>query len=192
MERKRWLAAVLLIVAGGVVGAGAIVTTTIVNRATSTEAFCTSCHSMAGLAADPHYRQSAHRANAAGVPASCADCHVPSNNWFVETYSHLVDGVRDGIAEYTGSVSDPAVWSARLPVLAERVREEMRKDGGVTCRKCHDPAAIRPPSEAGRAAHAMLGQTRMACISCHSNLVHAQPAAGATTSQASDVGQSKP
>ncbi len=192
MKRKRWLVAASLIVAGGVAGAGAIIASTAVNRATSTEAFCTSCHSMAGVAADPHYQQSAHRANAAGVLASCSDCHVPSNNWFVETYSHVVDGVRDGIAEYTGNVSDPAVWSARLPRLAERVREEMRRDDGATCRKCHDPAAILPASEAGRAAHAMLAQTHVTCIDCHLNLVHAPIAASASFLHGSGLGQSKP
>jgi nitrate/TMAO reductase-like tetraheme cytochrome c subunit len=190
--KRRWLAAVSLIIVGGLLGAGAIIASTVVNRATSTEAFCTSCHSMAEVAADPHYQQSAHRANTTGVLASCADCHVPSSNWFVETYSHVVDGVRDGIAEYTGNVSDPAVWSARLPVLAERVREEMHKDDGLTCRKCHEPAAIRSASEAGRAAHAMLAQTRVTCIDCHFNLAHAPIAASASFLHGSGLGQSKP
>jgi len=170
---KRWLAIFFLLAAAAVAGAGVIIASTFVNRSTSTEAFCTSCHSMAGIGADPHYRQSAHRSNAVGVRASCGDCHVPAGNWFVETYAHVVDGVRDGIAEYSGSVSDPAAWAARLPVLAERVRQEMRDNDGSACRKCHDPAAISPASEAGRAAHAMLGQWRITCIDCHFNLVHA-------------------
>jgi nitrate/TMAO reductase-like tetraheme cytochrome c subunit len=188
---KKWLAAGALIIIGGLIGAGAIIASTFVNRSTSTEAFCTSCHSMATLAADPHYRQSVHRSNAAGVRVSCADCHVPTGNWFVETYSHALDGIRDGIAEYTGNVGDPAVWSARLPVLAERVRAEMRKDDGATCRKCHDPAAIRPASEAGQAAHAMLGQTRVTCIDCHFNLAHAPIAPSASFRQGSGLGRSK-
>lgn len=192
MKRKRWWAAISLIVAGGVVGAGAIVGSTFVNRATSTEAFCTSCHSMTALAAEPHYQQSGHRANAAGVLASCADCHVPSGNWFTETYSHMVDGIRDGIAEYTGNVGDPAVWSARLPVLAERVREELRKDDGLTCRKCHDPVAIRPASDAGRAAHAMLTQRRVTCIDCHFNLAHAPIAPSPGFLRGTGLGQTRP
>jgi len=186
---KRWRAAVALIVVGGVLGAGAVVASTFVNRSTSTEPFCSSCHSMASLAADPRYQQSAHRSNAAGVLVSCADCHVPADNWFAETYAHVVDGIRDSIAEYT---RDPAVWSARLPVLAERVREEMRSNDGTNCKRCHEPNAIRPASEAGRAAHAMLGQTRITCIDCHFNLAHAPIAPSASFLRGSGLGRSRP
>jgi nitrate/TMAO reductase-like tetraheme cytochrome c subunit len=156
---RRWPVVLGLFLGGAVVGAMAIVTSTVVNRATSTEAFCTSCHSMANVAADPHYLQSMHRANAVGVLASCADCHVPSNNWFVETYSHVVDGVRDGFAEYTGHFDDPAVWKARLPALAQRVHDEMTRENSSTCRKCHDAVQIRPASPAEQSAHAMLAVT---------------------------------
>jgi hypothetical protein len=43
---------------------------------------------------------------------------VDSPLLLTETYSHAADGIRDGIAEYTNNYGDPAVWSARLPVLA--------------------------------------------------------------------------
>ena len=189
---RRWLAILALLAVGGVLGAAAIVASTSFNRYTSTESFCTSCHSMVGIGAEPHYEQSAHRANAAGVLANCADCHVPATNWFVETYSHAVDGIRDGLAEYTSNVSDPAAWAARLPVLADRVREEMRLNDGVTCRKCHDANVIRPASEAGRAAHAMLAQRQITCIDCHFNIVHAPIPPGASFLHGSGLGHAKP
>ena len=170
---RRWLAILGLLVGGAVLGAIAIVASTFVNRATSTEAFCTSCHSMANVAADPHYLQSAHRANAAGVLASCADCHVPANNWFVEIYSHVVDGIRDGFAEYTNHFDDPAVWAARLPVLAQRVRDEMKREDSGTCRKCHAATQIHPASPAGQSAHALLAGGNVTCINCHANVAHA-------------------
>ena len=179
---RRWPAIVALLLGGAAVGAVVIVASTFVNRATSTEAFCASCHSMANVAADPHYLQSAHRTNAAGVLASCADCHVPANNWFVETYSHVVDGIRDGFAEYTNHFDDPAVWTARLPVLAQRVRDEMKREDSSTCRKCHGAAQIRPASQAGQSAHAMLAGGNVTCIDCHANVVHA-PVSASTGSQ---------
>lgn len=170
MKRPR-LAGFAILVAGGVIGVGVIVTSTFVNSYTSTEAFCTSCHTMATVAADPHYTQSAHRTNAGGVLVSCADCHVPATNWFTETYAHAVDGIRDGIrdgiAEYTNNYSDPAVWSAQLPELARRVRDEMRREDSLTCRKCHDAAQIHPSSPAGQSAHAMLAQAKVTCVTCH-------------------------
>jgi nitrate/TMAO reductase-like tetraheme cytochrome c subunit len=180
---KRWLALLVLMSVGGVIGAGVVVASTFVNRFTSTEAFCTSCHSMAIVAADPYYLKSAHRTNAAGVLADCADCHVPSNNWFVETYSHAVDGMRDGFAESTGNFSDPAVWAARLPALAQRVRDEMRSKDSITCRKCHNPAQIHPASQTGQAAHAMIGQGKVTCITCHANIAHAPMPAKASALQ---------
>ncbi len=189
---RRWLAIVALLVIGAIIGAGVIIASTEVNRFASTDAFCTSCHSMATIAADSHYRQSVHRTNAAGVLATCGDCHIPTNNWFVETYTHAVEGIRDGIAEYMSNVSDPAVWAARLPVLAERVRDEMRRENGITCRKCHDAAVIRPASKAGRAAHALLAQVRMTCIDCHSNLVHAPISASASFLYGSGRGRPNP
>jgi nitrate/TMAO reductase-like tetraheme cytochrome c subunit len=170
---RRWLAICSLLIIGAVIGAGGIIASTFVNQITSTEAFCTSCHSMANVAADPHYLQSAHRNNAAGVLASCADCHVPSNNWFVETYSHVVDGIRDEIAEHTSNFNDPAVWAARLPALAQQVRGEMQREGSVTCRKCHEPARIHPSSTTGQSAHAMAARAHLACVSCHANIAHA-------------------
>lgn len=171
--KRRWLAVLAVLIAGGAIGAAVIVASTFVNSYTSTEAFCTSCHSMATVAADPHYLQSGHRINAAGVSASCADCHVPATNWFTETYSHAVDGLRDGVAEFTHNYSDPAVWSARLPALAARVREEMRSQDSLTCRKCHDAARIHPASAAGQSAHAMMAQGKITCVSCHANVAHA-------------------
>jgi cytochrome c-type protein NapC len=174
---KRWSTIFAVLIAGGAIGAGAVVASTFVNGYTSTEAFCTSCHSMANVAADPHYLQSGHRTDAAGVLASCADCHVPANNWFIETYSHVTDGIRDGIAEYTHNYNDPAVWAARLPALAQRVRAEMQRENSVTCRKCHDPAQIRPATPAGQTAHATLAQGKVTCVMCHSDVAHAPLAA---------------
>jgi cytochrome c-type protein NapC len=173
MMRHRWLLVLAWLVAGGVLGAGAILVSLKVNQATSTDAFCTSCHSMAGLANDPHFLASAHRANSAGVRASCGDCHIPRTNWFVETYTHVSSGLRDVIAEYTHNYGDPAVWEARRVELAHEVRDVMRAQDSVTCRGCHEAASIRPKSERGRAAHALVREGRMTCVDCHFNIVHA-------------------
>jgi len=175
----RWPRVLGFVVVGAAIGAGVVILSTAANRYTSTEAFCTSCHAMASVAADPHYQQSAHRNNAAGVLATCADCHVPANNWFIETYSHAANGIGDAIAALTTDTRDPAVWSARLPALAERARRQLREQNSITCRKCHDVAAIQPGSAAGQKAHAMLTHTPINCAACHRNLVHS-PTAGSS------------
>lgn len=172
-RKRRWIAMIALVALGVLIGAAGIIASTEINRVTSTDAFCTSCHTMATVAEDPHYQRSVHRTNAVGVLAGCGDCHIPTNNWFIETYTHVVSGIKDMIAEKTGNFSDPSVWNARRIELANIARNVMRRNHGVTCRKCHEVSAIRTANE----AHAALAQGQMACVDCHS--VHATPAAAA-------------
>ncbi len=173
MPGKRWPLLLLFLVVGGLLGAAAIAVSVEGNRYTATEAFCSSCHSMQFVANDPHYLASAHHSNDAGVHASCGDCHIPRTNWFVETWTHVSSGTRDVIAELTHNYSDAKTWGARRVALASEVRDLMRAQDSVTCRSCHDAATIRPRSERGRAAHALLREGRLTCIDCHFNLVHA-------------------
>ena len=173
MSRTRWLSILVIFVVGGLAGAGALIASVEVNRATSTDAFCTSCHSMQFVAADPVFVHAAHQTGAAGVKPGCADCHIPKGNWFVETWAHAKSGARDMWAEQTHDFSDPKTWAARRIALAYEVREVMRAQDSATCRSCHDAAAIRPKSQAGQAAHALMREGRMTCIDCHFNLVHA-------------------
>jgi len=159
--------------AGFIVGAGGIIASQEFNRYTSTDAFCTSCHSMKFVAADAYFKQSAHRSNKEGMRPSCGDCHIPKINWFVETYTHVSSGIRDVIAEYANNFSDARTWETRRVELAHDVRAQMRAQDSVTCRSCHDATAVEPVSERGRAAHALAREGRMTCIDCHFNLVHA-------------------
>ena len=171
---RRWIFIVIgAFAAGGVVGAAAIIVSIEVNRHTSTEAFCTSCHTMATIAADPHYVGSTHISNSAAVRPSCGDCHIRKTNWFVETYIHIKSGVRDVIAELTQNFDDPKVWDARRVELAKEVGDTMRAEDNATCKDCHTVGSITPASQPGRAAHAMLQNSKMACVDCHLNLVHA-------------------
>jgi nitrate/TMAO reductase-like tetraheme cytochrome c subunit len=187
MAVQRWRTVVVLLLAGAVVGAGAIIASTEINRKTGSEAFCTSCHTMAVVAADPHFQQSAHEGNALGVHVTCSDCHSPPGNWFVETYSHASQGIRDVIAEKTHDYSDPAAWQKRRAELAPIVQESMRRDRGLNCRTCHDPSAIKPTSDAGKAAHAKLQDGSATCLDCHMNIVHASTALKASRASPADV-----
>jgi cytochrome c-type protein NapC len=173
MSRIKWLSAVALLIAGALAGAVAVIASTEINRRTATDAFCVSCHTMAALADDPHFKQSAHESNSAGIRVGCSDCHIPPGNWFTETYTHVSLGIKDVIAQYTHNFNDPAVWEKRRNELAAELREEIRREDSSTCRKCHDATAIAPKTGAGRAAHAMVQQGRMTCIDCHFNVVHA-------------------
>jgi hypothetical protein len=70
MQIKRWLFVVLLLIAA-VIGAGGMMVSFAVNHSTSTDAFCTGCHTMAVQFNDPYFQKSAHRNNKEGVRPSC-------------------------------------------------------------------------------------------------------------------------
>ncbi len=173
---------VALLVAFAVLGAGGIIASTAVNRYTSTDAFCTTCHTMAFQADDPFFQHSAHRSNPEGVRPSCGDCHIPRNNWFVETYTHASSGAYDVYAEFTHNFSDRKLWEARRIEIAQEVHASMRAQDSITCRSCHDADAIHPTSEDGRKAHALLRQGGVTCVDCHTNLVHPPTTASAEPS----------
>ena len=173
---RRLLFAALI---SAVVGAGAIIVSIFFFNDTATTEIYTSCHSMAFMSANPHFQKSTHWAGSKGVRPSCGDCHIPTTNWFIETYTHVSSGIRDVIAELTHNYSDPKVWEARRRELAPEVVVKMRAQDSVTCRSCHDASAIKPASENGRVSHALLRQGGVTCIDCHTNIVHG-PASGDT------------
>ena len=183
MTINRWLLVALLLVAA-VVGAGGMMASFAINHATSTDAFCTGCHTMALQYNDPFFQNSAHRSNKEGVRPSCGDCHIPTTNWFIETYVHVTSGIRDVYVETTHDFSDPKAWEARRAALEEEARAQIRAWDSVTCRSCHDASAIKPSSDAGRQSHAMLAQGGVTCVDCHINLVHPPVAANASPTAA--------
>ncbi len=184
MKINRWLFIALLLVAV-LVGAGGMLVSVAGNRYTSTDAFCTSCHTMTLQASDPYFQKSVHRSNAAGIRPSCGECHIPTTNWFIETYTHVSSGIRDMYVTLTRDFSNPQTWETRRAALEQEVLADLRASNSVTCRSCHDAAAIQPKSEAGRQSHAALAQGGVTCVDCHVNLVHppAQHAAAPNASQ---------
>ena len=171
MQITRWKVIAVLL-AAVIIGAGGLLVSVWANHYTSTEVFCTSCHNMTLVAGDPYFQHSAHRTNKKGVRPTCAQCHIPTSNWFHETYVHVTSGVRDVFVTLTHDFSDPKAWEARRAALEEEAHADIRGWDSVTCRSCHDASAIQPKSEEGRQAHGMLSQGGVTCVDCHTNLVH--------------------
>lgn len=162
-----------VIVVALLVGAGGMVGVDAVNHYTEREAFCTSCHSMSHVVADAAFQQSVHRSNPHGIQVTCSDCHISAEAIIPRAWEHATTGLKDIISEMTHDFSDASAWEDRRVELAHYVREEMRENDSVTCRKCHDGSKVTPESEGGRAAHALLAKQDLTCIDCHMNLVHA-------------------
>jgi len=158
----------IALVLGGIAGIGFMVFLMEFDHYTSSEAFCTTCHSME-LTAEP-YRESKHFLPVSGVRASCGDCHV-SPGVFAATWDHFL-GAKDLFRQTFGAdYDDPVVNALHLPDAAFSAREWFRRNDSHTCRRCHVQEAIVGKRADTLAIHKedTKGKT---CIDCHINLVH--------------------
>jgi nitrate/TMAO reductase-like tetraheme cytochrome c subunit len=153
---------------GGLAGIGFMVFLTEFDHFSSTEAFCTTCHSME-LVAEP-YRKSPHYRPASGVRASCGDCHV-SEGVFAATWDHFIGG-KDLFNQLFGpNYDDPAINMLHMPEAAFSTREWFKKRNSATCKRCHVKEAIFGSRPDTVAIHTEDAKDK-SCIECHYNLVH--------------------
>lgn len=135
---------------------------------TSTNAFCTTCHSM--TYADDTYRQTVHYDSASGVRASCGDCHV-SEGVFAATRDHAI-GSKDLFKQLFGpDYDDPVINTLHLPEAAFAARKWFKARDSATCMRCHTQEAIQGKRADTAAIHREETEGK-SCIDCHYNLVH--------------------
>lgn len=164
--------AVVGIVVGGIGGFAMALGAEEMDRFTSTDEFCTSCHlTQVYISESETYRTSAHQTTTSGVRPGCADCHIPKG-LIPATYIHIANGISDMWGEMTLDYDDPAVWEAEKARLAYATRDWLRENDSVTCRGCHEEASIKPERKRGQKQHKNALETGMTCIDCHYNLVH--------------------
>ena len=156
------------LVAGGVGGVVFMFFLLEFDRYTSSNAFCTTCHSM--TYAETAYQQSAHYNSASGVRATCGDCHV-SEGIIMATYDHAV-GTKDLLKQLFGpGYDDPVFNLLHLPEAAFAARDWFRKRDSATCRRCHHIEAIQGTRANTAAIHQEETEGKT-CVDCHYNLVH--------------------
>ncbi|MEJ1296864.1 MAG: NapC/NirT family cytochrome c [Candidatus Sedimenticola sp. (ex Thyasira tokunagai)] len=156
------------LVIGGLGGIGFILFLTEFDHFTSSETFCTGCHSME-LVAEP-YRKSSHYNPASGVRASCGDCHV-SEGVLSATLDHLI-GTKDLIRQMFGNnYDDPVVNALHLPEAAFAAREWFKDRDSATCKRCHVKEAINGDRTDTLQIH-LEDAKEKTCIECHYNIVH--------------------
>ena len=156
------------LVLGGVAGAAFILLLIEFDHVTSTEEFCSTCHSME-LVAEP-YRQSVHYAPLSGVRASCGDCHV-SEGVIAAAWDHFM-GINDLYSQLFGAdYDDPVINALLLPDQAFAARRWFQKNDSATCKRCHLQEAINGTRPDTLSIHLEDAQGK-SCIECHYNLVH--------------------
>ena len=135
---------------------------------TSSNEFCTACHSMAY--AEETYQGSAHYRSASGVRATCGDCHV-SEGVFAATWDHFIGG-KDLLKQLFGAdYDDPVINRLHLPEAAFAARQWFRDRDSATCKRCHTLEAIEGKRANTAAIHRDETEGKT-CVDCHYNLVH--------------------
>lgn len=137
--------------------------------AVSTDAFCTSCHSMTYPVEE--LKKSSHY-GALGANPGCKDCHIPQGfeNFHLALYTHAVDGARELYLEFAEDYSTLEKFNERRLIMAHDARMNLKKWDSVTCRECHKNP--QPPGGDAKAAHKKMETEGATCIDCHQNLVH--------------------
>ena len=156
------------LIAGGIAGIGFMLFLIEFDHMSSSEEFCTTCHSME-LVAEP-YRESVHYNSPSGVRASCGDCHV-SEGVFAATWDHFIGG-KDLLNQILHpELNDPVMNALHLPDAAFTARKWFRDRDSATCRRCHEQQAIVGGRLETERVHKEDAENKT-CVECHINLVH--------------------
>lgn len=178
--RRRLFAAVAWAVCFFAVG---ILCVAFVNKAviwSSSDSFCGQfCHSMNWASAA--YKRGPHYQNAAGVSASCGECHIPydSHPGPVSHFIYLLGfkanrGAKDFYNESVRTINTKEEWEKRRPRLALEFEGFIKKHNYITCRGCHQLNSFGGPhSVMKQMIHSkMLTPNDNDCLHCHSNIGH--------------------
>ncbi len=156
-------------------GAAALGSMNFVLHKTSSTEFCYTCHSHDAFIR-PEYEASSHFANAAGVRADCADCHLPHDNWFDLVWTKAVVSL-DIIPEVMGKLDTAEKYETHRAEMAESVWRQFKQNDSKFCRSCHTIAAMDLEAQGRTTArrHSQAETRGETCIDCHYGIVHKEP-----------------
>ena len=143
-------------------------------EATNTETFCVSCHEMRDNVY-PEYRDSVHYRNAAGVRATCPDCHVPKA--WVHKLARKIRATNELYHAMVGSIDNREKFLSKREELAQIVWKTMRDTDSRECRNCHAYTYMDFDDQGPKAAvfHRFAEERGRTCIDCHAGIAHHLP-----------------
>ena len=134
--------------------------------------FCISCHEMESIVYQ-EYKESPHYTTRIGIRPSCADCHVPHDDW-MRTVVFKIRATRELLSHIVGAVDTREKFEAKRLELATNVWDRMKADDSAACRKCHKVAAwdlsLQKPRSRGQ--HETADANGETCIDCHKGIAH--------------------
>jgi len=163
----RWL----LPITGFFLGLGMVIGVNKGVQATSTPAYCQSCHIHTG--ADEAWLKSPHFSNESGVRVGCAECHLPPHGSFKHFRTKVKTGLHDLYA-YHFKDHESFDWERKrqLEYAVNIVFNE-------SCEKCHQNLFPLGLTEEGGKAHLYyemnVEELDLNCINCHLNAGHHLP-----------------
>lgn len=139
-------------------------------HATSTDAFCTSCHEMQIPLAQ--LEKTSHFSNRSGVVAGCSDCHLPQE--FIPKMVRKVEAAREVWGSITGIIDTPEKYAAHTPAMKEREIARIKANDSQECRNCHDAERMLSVIQSTKAQrfHRAVKSGRKTCIDCHAGIAH--------------------
>ena len=151
-------------------------------KATNSEAFCISCHTMADNVY-PELQQTAHFRNRTGVRAYCSDCHVPHS--FTDKIARKVQASREVWHHLTGDIGTREKFLDKRLELAQREWKRMNANGSKECRSCHDYEHMAFEKMDIMAEMEMRGAAsrNTSCIECHKGIAHQLPVVESVTNE---------
>ncbi|MCX2961448.1 NapC/NirT family cytochrome c [Rodentibacter caecimuris] len=155
------------------IGAMALWGTQTIMHKTSSPEFCVSCHSMTHP--QQEWEGSTHFANAKGIRAECADCHVPQEGWHYLKAKFIA--LKDVWYELQGKLDSKQKYEAHRAEMAQRVWDEMKSTDSETCRSCHsfDAMELSAQAKLAKQTHISAKANGQTCIDCHKGIVHFLP-----------------
>lgn len=139
-------------------------------HATSTDAFCTSCHEMQIPLAQ--LERTSHFNSSSGVSATCSDCHLPRE--FLPKMKRKIEAAREVWGSITGIIDTPEKYAAHAPAMKARETQRLRANDSQECRNCHKAERMLSVIQTSRAQrfHRALASNRKTCIDCHAGIAH--------------------
>lgn len=160
-----------LLIVGGVLGVAGVMVFNVSMHATSTEEFCISCHEME---ANPwaQMQRTSHFSNAAGLHATCSDCHLPKE--FVPKMIRKVEASREVWGTLMGIIDTPEKYAAHTPKMKAREIARLQANDSQECRNCHNTERMLMASQSAKAQeyHQAMKTNGKTCIDCHSGIAH--------------------
>ena len=139
--------------------------------ATSTDEFCTSCHSMRDNSL-AQLQTTVHFSNSSGISATCSDCHLPKE--FVPKMVRKVEAAREVWGHWTGIIDTPEKYAAHAPAMKAREIARLKANASQECRNCHDSERMMLVAQSVKAQnyHRAMDRQGKTCIDCHAGLAH--------------------